>query len=76
MPDAVHTGNGGAVTMESGRSNTLRGFQHSPKKSVSPVKNQLTAEDRDRGRFRKKAAGNFRANSEPPNEIGLYNIHS
>ena len=40
MPDAmVNTGAGGAVTMESNRSNTLRVFQNSPKKSVSPAKN-------------------------------------
>ena len=38
-------------------------------------------EDRERGRFRKKTdngrpIGNFRANSEPPNEISLHYIHS
>lgn len=39
----INTGGGGAITMESGRSNTLRVFQNSPKKSVSPAKNQLSA---------------------------------
>lgn len=67
--------------MESGRSNTLRGLQHSPNKQVcgSPSK-QLTGEEKDRGRFRKKAdgrpIGNFRANSEPPNEISMHYINS
>ena len=44
---------------------------------MSPTKNHSTAEDW--GRFRRKGDGkpvNFRANSEPPNEIGLHYIHS
>ena len=47
---------------------------------MSPTKNQLATDDRDRGRFRKKAdgrnVGNFRANSEPPNEICMHYINS
>ena len=84
MPDGITTGHGGAITMESGRSNTLRGgLNYSPNKQASLTKNQLTVEDRgEKGRFRKKITadgkpiGNFRANSEPPNEIGLHYIHS
>ena len=82
MQDGLVTGPGGApITMESGRSNTLRGLHHSPSKHGSPSKIQLTVDDREKGRFRKKGADgkplqNFRASSEPPSEIGLHYMHS
>lgn len=66
--------------MESVRSNTLRGLQNSPNKQQQQMSPTKTAED-NRGRFRRKTdaskpLGNFRANSEPPNEISMHYIHS